>query len=335
MAGAKPLGEFDLIDRYFRVPALASTAVRADVTLGIGDDAAVVTLPPGQQLVAALDTLVEGRHFLAGTSAQSLGHRALAVNLSDLAAMGATPLWYLLALTLPRVDEAFLLGFSQGLHQLAGLHDIVLIGGDTTAGPLSVSVQVLGKVSPGQALLRSGARIGDLLYVTGTPGDAAAGLQLERGLAADLACSAAQQLELRQRFLFPAPRIALGRALVGIASACIDVSDGLAGDALKLATASGCGVQLHIDKLPLSASLLAFKGPLVARELALAGGDDYELCFAIPPARQAALEDSLINVKCAASCIGSLVGDPGLQLLERGKPVQLQHSGFDHFATAG
>jgi thiamine-monophosphate kinase len=329
------LGEFELIERFFRVPTSAQCGARTDVALGIGDDAAVVSPPQGRQLVAALDTLVEGRHFPVGTDARSLGHRALAVNLSDLAAMGATPLWYLLSLTLPRVDAQFLSGFSHGMHELAALHDITLIGGDTSAGPLSVSIQVMGHVAPGAALLRSGARPGDLLYVTGTPGDAAAGLQLEQGKFADPNCSTEQRGQLRHRFLFPSPRLELGQALIGIASACIDVSDGLAGDAQKLAQASGCGVHLNAEKLPLSAALLSFCNAADARETALTGGDDYELCFAVPAERKQALESRLINVKCPVTCIGNFVATPGFQLLDHGNPVSWQHAGFDHFAVQG
>jgi thiamine-monophosphate kinase len=329
------LGEFELIDRFFRVPAAAQRGTRTDIALGIGDDAAVVTPPPGRQLVAALDTLVEGRHFPVGTDARSLGHRALAVNLSDLAAMGATPLWYLLSLTLPRVDAQFLSDFSCGMHELAALHEITLIGGDTTAGPLSVSIQVLGHVAPSAALLRSGARPGDLLYVSGTPGDAAAGLQLEQGRYAGPNCSAEQRQMLRHRFLFPLPRVELGQALVGIASACIDVSDGLAGDAQKLAQASGCGVHLNAEQMPLSTALLSFCDAKAAREMALTGGDDYELCFAVPAAKKQALEDRLINVKCPVTCIGNFVATPGFQLLDHGKSVPWQHAGFDHFAVRG
>jgi thiamine-monophosphate kinase len=330
---AASMGEFELIDRYFRLPGSAQRGERTDIALGIGDDAAVVTPPLGRQLVAALDTLVEGRHFPVGTDARSLGHRALAVNLSDLAAMGAMPLWYLLSLTLPRIDTRFLSDFSQGMHELAALHGITLIGGDTTAGPLSVSIQVLGHVAPGAALLRSGARPGDLLYVSGTAGDAAAGLQLEQGKSVGPNCSAEQRQQLRNRFLFPTPRLELGQALLGIASACIDVSDGLAGDAQKLAQASGCGVRLNAERVPVSTALTSFCDATVARETALTGGDDYELCFAVPAAKKQALEERLINVKCPVTCIGDFVATPEFELLDHGKSVPWQHGGFDHFAV--
>jgi thiamine-monophosphate kinase len=326
-------GEFALIDRYFRVPAEALQHARTDVALGIGDDAALLSVPPGRQLVAAIDTLVEGRHFPSGTNPRSLGHRALAVNLSDLAAMGAEPAWFLLALTMPEVNETFLGEFSAGLLELAQTHRMALIGGDTTAGPLSVSVQVLGLVPRGQALLRSGARSGDLLYVSGQPGDAAAGLALELGTTGHSACTATQRAWLRQRFLWPTPRIALGQSLRAFASACIDVSDGLAADALKLAVASGCGVQINVEQLPCSDALIAWTGLHGARQHALTGGDDYELCFTVPAAQQAAFLDHATNVKYPVTCIGFIRQQPGLSVQLQGTELRISPRGYDHFAT--
>jgi thiamine-monophosphate kinase len=323
------LGEFELIDRYFRQPAEALCLRRGDVSLGIGDDAALLSPPPGRQLVAALDTLVEGRHFPAGSPPRSIGHRALAVNLSDLAAMGAEPAWFLLALTLPAADEDFLAAFARGMLDLAAQHDVALVGGDTTAGPLAVSVQALGFVAAGTALRRAGAQPGDLLYVSGTPGDAAAGLRLAMGTPR-AALDDDQHQWLLDRFHFPEPRLALGRALRGIASACIDVSDGLAADAGKLAAASGCAAVIEVERLPLSAPLRAQAGAAGAAQLALGGGDDYELCFTVPPQRLQQLS-ALVNVKCQITCIGRLEAGAGIAVLEQGRPLTRGFAGFDHF----
>jgi thiamine-monophosphate kinase len=325
------LGEFDLIERYFRLPAERLRVQRGDVPLGIGDDAALLSLPPGRQLVAALDTLVEGTHFPPGAAPASIGHRALAVNLSDLAAMGATPAWYLLALTLPRAEAAFLEEFARGLLQLGDQHGMALVGGDTTRGSLVVSVQALGTVANGAALTRSGGRPGDLLYVSGTPGDCAAGLALLLDPAAGGPLAAAQRRYLQERFLYPTPRVALGQALAGLASACIDVSDGLAADAQRLARASGCAAQIDAGQLPLSRELLAFADESAARRLALTGGEDCELCFSLPPGKVAALEAALDSVKCGATCIGRLATGDQLEVSLQGRALPIDARGYDHF----
>lgn len=329
------LGEFELIERYFNARAQQQRAARHDVPLGIGDDAAVLDLPAGRQLVAALDTLVEGRHFVPGSPARSIGHRALAVNLSDLAAMGAAPAWFLLSLTLPRADEEFLREFAQGLFELADAHAVALVGGDTTGGPLTVALQALGTIAPGTALTRSGGRAGDLLFVSGTPGDAAAGLGLVQDPAAGAAVAHSHRAWLLQRFHFPAPRIALGQALVGIASACIDVSDGLAGDAGRLARASGCGLRIDAERLAVSPALVAAFGDDQARRFALTGGEDCELCFTVPPSRVAQLEARLDIVKCEVTCIGRLTADGAIDLREHGVPLRIDASGYDHFRASG
>ena len=333
-----PPGEFELIDRYFRPLTRPAGLARPDVVLGIGDDGALLTVPPGQQLVAALDTLVSGAHFLPDCDPKVIGHRALAVNLSDLAAMGAMPAWALLALTLPQADESFLQGFATGFAALAARHGVALVGGDTTAGPLTVSVQVLGSVPAGQALRRDGASAGDLLFVSGTVGDAAAGLLLERGAQGGVVASAAQQASaavLRGRFAYPEPRVALGLALRGLATACIDVSDGLAADALKLATASGCGVRIETDRLPLSGALSELLGPSRARELAMRGGDDYELCFSVEPGRLAELAQAVEQGGCPVHCIGVLEAQPGLREVLDGVCREAAAGGYDHFAIGG
>ena len=318
------LSEFDLIDRYFR----NSGAVRSDVRLGVGDDAALLECPAGMTLVAAVDTLVDGVHFPRGCRPESVGHRALAVNLSDLAAMGARPAWALLALTLPSAEAQWLEGFSAAFSALALRHGVALVGGDTTQGPLAVSVTLLGWVPAGGALRRSGAAPGDALFVSGTPGDAAAGLALEQGR---LAAEAARE-SLRERFLFPEPRVALGERLRGHASACIDVSDGLLADALKLARAGGCGVELEAARLPLSAPLRAL-GTARARAFALTGGDDYELCFTVPVERLAQLQAELPSEHWGYTRIGTVCVEAGAHVRDERGVKTVAAPGYDHFTT--
>ncbi|MBV8876937.1 MAG: thiamine-phosphate kinase [Gammaproteobacteria bacterium] len=320
-----PIGESELIERYFR----GCGAERADVVLGIGDDAALMRVPGGCELVAATDTLVAGVHFPPDSPAESVGHRALAVNLSDLAAMGARPAWALLALTLPQVDETWLEGFATGLGELARTHAVALIGGDTTRGPLCISVQLLGFVPAGAALTRSGARAGDVLFVSGTCGDAAAGLALEQRR---LQAPPEARSWLRERFLFPTPRVALGEELRRFASACIDVSDGLLGDAGKLASASHVGAELAWNELPVSDPLTALLGERRARELALTGGDDYELCFAVPPANIARLLMQLPPQEWRYTRIGALRAAPGAVVVRDGTVMEFSHSGYQHFS---
>jgi thiamine-monophosphate kinase len=304
------VGEFELIERWFRPLGGA----RADVRLGIGDDAALLLPEPGAELVATVDTLVEGRHFLTGADPRSLGHRALAVSLSDLAAMGATPCWALLALTLPEADAVWLTAFARGFGELAQRHGVALVGGNTARGPLNICVQLFGNVPQGSALLRSGARAGDAVYVTGTPGDAAAGREPGQRSAV-----------LRERCEFPVPRVAAGQALRGIASACIDVSDGLAADLDKLAKASGLEARLQPLLLPLSDALLRFAGAQRAVEFALTGGEDYELCFTVPLARQPRLAAALPPELCRMTRIGSVESGRG--------PLVAAAQGFDHFGS--
>jgi thiamine-monophosphate kinase len=310
------LGEFALIDRYFRDRG----AQRADVRLGVGDDGALLRLPPGEDLVAVSDTLVDGVHFPSGSDPRSVGHRALAVNLSDIAAMGGTPRWALLSLTLPSVDEAWLEAFAAGFGDLALGHGVALVGGDTTRGPLTIGVQVLGSVPAGQGLRRSGARAGDALFVSGTPGDAAAGLAslMGRSEGTDDPTDAAA---FEARFLFPTPRVTLGQALLPLASACIDVSDGLVGDLGKLAAASGCAAVLDVDALPSTAP----------RHCVLHGGDDYELLFTVPPARVAA-----VAALPGVTRIGEIRAGEGVSLREAGRESAAASvagpAGYDHFA---
>ena len=320
-----PLTEFELIERYFR----DSGARRSDVIAGIGDDAALLAVAPEAELVAATDTLVAGVHFPLGSPAASIGHRALAVNLSDLAAMGARPAWALLALTIPDADEAWLAEFAAGLGTLARAHHVALVGGDTTRGPLTVTVQLLGHVPRGEALRRSGGRAGDALFVSGTPGDAAAGLALEQGR---LSAPPDALTYLRERFLLPTPRMALGERLRSHASACIDVSDGLLGDAGKLAQASHTGVEISFAALPVSEPLTRAAGGEPARMLALTGGDDYELLFAVHPEKVAGMLAELPPDRWGYSRIGALRAAPGAVVVREGTVMQFSHSGYQHFA---
>jgi len=319
------LTESTLIERYFR----ACGAQRTDVSLGIGDDAALLRVPAGSELVATTDTLVAGVHFPPQSPGAAVGHRALAVNLSDLAAMGARPAWALLALTLPQAEESWLEEFAAGLGALAREHRVALVGGDTTQGPLCVTVQLLGLVPPGAALTRSGAAPGDALFVSGTPGDAAAGLALEQG---SLTAPAEARAFLRERFFMPSPRVALGERLRGFASACIDVSDGLLGDAGKLARASGLAAHLEFESLPLSEALQAAVGAERARLLALSGGDDYELLFAVPGAKVARLLVELPPERWGYARIGELCAGAGAQVLRAGTVMEFSHSGYQHFS---
>jgi thiamine-monophosphate kinase len=321
-----PLGEFALIERYFR----KAGAMRPDVQLGVGDDAALLQSPPGSQLVAAIDTLNEGVHFPQGSPPASIGHRVLAVNLSDLAAMGARPAWALLALSIPKVEERWLEEFTGGLCALARSHDVSLVGGDTTSGPLSVTIQILGHVAKSTAMLRSGGKPGDKVFVSGTPGDAAAGLAIEQS---KLKASDEVERYLRKRFLYPSPRLALGDCLRSYATACIDVSDGLLGDVGKLARASGCGVEIVLDDLPVSEELVDAVGEQRARELALTGGDDYELCFTVRPSAVERLRHNLPPERWGYCCIGTLRDAPGSVVTSGGIVIEVSHSGYDHFAS--
>lgn len=318
-----PLGEFDVIARYFSRPAR-----RKDVLLGVGDDAALLLPPAGQALVAATDTLVESRHFLPGTPAAAIGHQALAVNLSDLAAMGAEPAWALLSLSVPDPDEQWLGEFARGLYALAEMHGVELVGGDTVAGPRVVTIEVLGFVPPGAALRRSGARPGDLVYVSGTPGEAAAGLELLQSGTLGFG----SEDRLVRRFLYAEPRLALGHALRGIATAAMDVSDGLLGDLRKLATASGVGVRLDLDQLPIAPVLADHYERSQCERYVLQGGDDYELLFTVHPTQAAALEAIGQESGVALHAIGTVVADAGVTCTRAGRIETMAGQGYDHFA---
>ena len=328
------MGEFDLIERFFKRPAaVASTGA----VLGIGDDCALLQPTPGMQLAVSSDMLVEGRHFLSTVNPAHLGHKALAVNLSDLAACGAKPLAFTLALSMPRADAAWLEPFSRGLLALADAHGCALVGGDTTQGPLNICITVFGEVPAGQALLRSGARAGDDIYVSGTVGGARLALEALLGhihLPDELLAQARQRLER------PTPRVALGLALRGIASSAMDVSDGLLGDFGHILKASGVGACIRTDEtiklIAASAYLSSATDPFdrkFLQQCTLAGGDDYELLFTAPPQHQAAVAEAAAQSQTPVTRIGQVEAAPGLRLLDaQGMPVENRFASFDHFA---
>lgn len=313
-------GEFELIREFFRRP-VADPGVR----LGIGDDAALLALPVGEELAVTTDTLVAGRHFPETATPFDIGWKALAVNLSDLAAMGGRARWVTLALTLPDSDEAFLREFARGFFALADREGVSLVGGDTTRGPLSITVTALGSVPQGLALRRAGAQAGDDLYVSGSVGDAGLGLRLELGQWHEELAPAAREIAL-QRLHRPEPRLGLGLALRGVASACLDVSDGLAQDLGHLLAASGVGAELELAALPRSAAL-AGVDPAFADILALTSGDDYELLFTAPAEARA----TIAGLPVACVRIGRIMTDGGLQFLRGGVPVEMPVAGFTHF----
>jgi thiamine-monophosphate kinase len=315
------LGEFEIIERYFKL-----RDDDPDVLIGIGDDAAVVQT--GGPLALATDTLVEGVHFPKQSPAESVGYRVLAVNLSDLAAMGARPRWCTLALTIADADDGWLEAFSSGFFRAAGAHDVSLVGGDLTRGPLSATLTLIGSVEAEAVLARSGGHIGDDIYVTGSLGDAAAGLALVNEGAGD---AGAAHRALAERFHYPSPRVAAGRALAGLASSAIDVSDGLLADLGHVCHSSGCGAVIDAEQLPLSAELLALFPPQTAQAYALSGGDDYELCFTASPAKAHAVEAALEGTATSVRRIGELVPGAGVECRRGGVPFSPAYAGHRHF----
>jgi thiamine-monophosphate kinase len=327
------MGEFDLIERYFK----RALPLAQGVDVGIGDDCALLAPAPGMQLAISSDMLVEGRHFLSTVNPEALGHKALAVNLSDLAACGAKPVAFTLALSMPRVDEAWLEGFSRGLFALADQHGCALIGGDTTAGPLNICITVFGHVPTGQALQRSGAKVGDDIYVSGQPGQARLALEAFRG---NIVLSETDFSLTRTRMERPTPRVELGLALRGVASSAIDVSDGLLGDLGHILKASAVGAEIDliaIDSVASRAvSMLAdtrFDSKCL-REMVLAGGDDYELVFTAPPAQREAIQTASQKNQTPITRIGQIQSKPGLHLREAdGRLASNSFSSFDHFSN--
>ena len=324
----QPLGEFDLIRRFFQRPVQRSP-------LGVGDDCALLAPRAGMQLSVSSDMLVQGRHFLPNVNPRLLGHKALAVNLSDLAACGAQPLAFTLALALPRADAAWCEAFSAGLLALADAHHCELVGGDTTQGPLNLCITVFGEVPSGQAILRNSAQVGDDLWVSGTLGDARLALD---ALLRQHALPAPVLAQARQRLEAPTPRVALGQALRGIASSAIDVSDGLLGDLGHILQASGVGASvdiratrqlLHAGHHPLMSAMALSR----LDACTLAGGDDYELCFTAPPEQRAAVEAVARATDTPVTRIGSIEAQHGLRVLgPDGRPLTQRWPGFDHFA---
>jgi thiamine-monophosphate kinase len=315
------LGEFELIDRYFRRPAQRAA-------MGIGDDCALLALAPGMQLATSSDMLVEGRHFLSTVQPERLGHKALAVNLSDLAACGARPLAFTLALAMPRAEPAFLEGFSRGLFALADAHRCELVGGDTTQGPLNICITVFGELPAGQALLRAGARPGDDIYVSGRVGDARLALEAFRG---SLALAGEAFAQVRDAMELPQPRVALGEALRGVAHSAIDVSDGLLGDLAHILRQSGTGATVEVDAVPRSA-VLADQPLQMQRLCTLAGGDDYELVFTASPDAATRVRQAAERAGTAVTRIGRIEAEPGLRLVDaQGRPVDDRFGSFDHF----
>ena len=299
-------------------------ATRADVVLGIGDDAALLAPPPGRQLVVTADTLNDGVHFPRGTSPADVGWKALAVNLSDLASMGAEPAWCTLSLSLPQSDPAWIEGFLDGFLDLAGQHGIALVGGDTTRGPLSIAVTAMGLVEPGRALRRDGARVGDEVWVTGTLGDAAGGLAL---------LDREPVPALRARLDRPTPRVAAGRALAGIATACVDVSDGLLADLGHVCARSHVAARIDVDALPASAALMEVIGEADRIALQASGGDDYELCFTAPADAGADIDAVSAQLGLRFTRIGRIVAGEGVHPVDaKSQPWSSPRRGYDHFA---
>ncbi len=319
-------GEFSLIDRYF-------THRTRHTLLGVGDDAALIRVRRGQVLAISADMLVEGRHFFKGTDPQALGHKTLAVNLSDMAAMGAVPRWATLALALPKADARWLAAFTRGFMRLARAHGVDLIGGDTTRGSLNLCVQIMGEVPAGKALRRDGACAGDDVWVSGTLGDAALAVAARRN---KIKITAQQLSAASRRLDRPTPRVALGAALRGIAGSAIDISDGLLADLGHICERSRVSAAIEWEALPRSTLMRAYAGHAVARGALLSGGDDYELCFTAPPRQHAAVTRAAARVRVAVTRIGRIVHAPagavGVAVIDGdGLPLRVAQRGFDHF----
>jgi thiamine-monophosphate kinase len=319
------LSEFDLIRHYFNRPRPGRAV------LGIGDDCALLAPTPGMQLAVSTDMLVEGRHFFAGADPRKLGHKSLAVNLSDLAAMGAKPVAFTLALALPEADRTWLAGFSEGLFALADAHGCELIGGDTTRGPLNICITVFGDIEPGHALRRDAARAGDDIWISGTLGDARLALA---GYWNELALEPTDQELAAQRMHTPTPRVALGRLLAErrLAHAALDISDGLVGDLGHILAASRVGATLDVDALPAGPALARHEQAL-RRKFTAAGGDDYELCFTAPAQQRAAIVAAGAEAGTAVTRVGSIDAEAGLRLVDAdGQELDLALRGWDHFS---
>ena len=318
--------EFDIIERFFNQKSYQ----RKDVVLGVGDDCAITRVPDGLNLAITTDTLVNGVHFPIDTPPEAIAHKALAVNLSDLAAMGAEPAWFSLSLSLPEVDENWLESFSRSLFEMSQYYSIQLIGGDTVQGPMAVTITAHGFVPNEGPLTRQGAKPGDLIYVTGSLGDAGVGLDIHQGKrTANEHCATF----LINRLNYPSPRLLAGTALRRIASSCIDLSDGVARDIQHILKQSDCGARIQVDKLPLSVALKEAVDDEEAYSYALAAGDDYELMFTVNEENKGTLDTALANANISATCIGHITGAKGkLELRFEDEAYESQRSGFEHFS---
>ncbi|MCG9770418.1 thiamine-phosphate kinase [Pseudoalteromonas piscicida] len=318
--------EFELINHYFKGRGI----IRRDVELGIGDDCALVSVPAGNQLAVTTDTLVAGVHFFEDIPPRALGHRVIAVNLSDLAAMGAEPTWVSLGLTIPNADLEWLEAFTGGMHEIAEYYNVQVIGGDTTQGPLTITVCAKGIVPTGKALKRSGARVGDWIYVTGPLGDA--GLAIESRKQGWTLEPKHYKVAL-EKFHYPAPRVAAGQVLRGLATSAIDISDGLLADLKHILRSSLVGAKINADKVPQSDALRSSLDEDARMRLALGFGDDYELLFTVNDNNKNAVETRLKQYGVEPVCIGQITANNGeIQLLKKGQPYQLSGLGFEHFS---
>jgi thiamine-monophosphate kinase len=327
-----PLSEFTIITRYFQQAGLCADASHANIPLGIGDDCALLSVPAGYQLAVSMDVLVATIHFPLKANPVLLAQRALAVNLSDLAAMGATPLGFTLGLTLPYIEENWLADFAQGLRMSAQKYACPLFGGNLTRGPLQICIQVHGLVKSGMALLRSGAKVGDGVYISGNTGRAGLALEWIKGT---LTTATAEQInELEAAYYLPEPRLKLGQALLGVANAAQDVSDGLLADLNHIAKQSNVQIVVEADCVPIAALLLSFKSQTEALQLALTAGDDYELVFTAPGERHEQVLAAAAGTEVAVTRIGKVVAGSGMQILGAdGRPVQFTQKGYDHFGV--
>lgn len=317
--------EFDLIKNYFATQALR----RPDVLCGIGDDAALVQPPENTILAITTDTLVSGVHFFSNTHPEDIGYKAIAVSLSDLAAMGATPAWVLLTLTLPEAQETWIQSFCNGFFTLANRYQVELIGGDLTKGPLSITVQAIGLLPNDKQLLRSTAKPADLIYVTGSIGDAGLAISM---LQQNISPAESDRQYFMNRLNRPEPRVNVGKQLIKIANSAIDISDGLAADLTHILEASGVGASVCVDQLPLSFELQSSVPKEKAIELALTSGDDYEICFTIPQEKCAELDKLLSALPCKYTCIGKIKEEPGLEFnYQNGMTYRGSVKGYQHF----
>ncbi|MDH2999048.1 thiamine-phosphate kinase [Pasteurellaceae bacterium LFhippo2] len=321
------MGEFDLIKQYFT----RSNLNRADIVLAVGDDCAITAIEPHQQLAITTDTLVCGTHFLADIDPYDLGHKSVAVNLSDIASMGAKPTWVSLALTLPSVNETWLAEFSRGLFDILDRHNVALIGGDTTKGHLSITLTAQGVINKGSGLFRHNAKVGDFIFVSGTLGDSAAGLELLLNKSQQDYSSS--QRQLLQRHLRPTPRVELGQILTSYSQCAIDISDGLLADLGHILKRSQVGATIELEKLPLSQNLVENYSLDQAEKFALTGGEDYELCFTVSPNQRGAMEQALTEQGISVTCVGQITEqEQGLVLTRNGEKIDLPtRVGFNHF----